>query len=321
MLSICIPTYNRPELLERALLSITTAQINTDALEIVISDNSTNSDSREVSERVLSSWTGRWRYLHNDPGLYVIDNFNHAIFNSSADFVLSLGDDDYFLPGGVEAALETLKQQSQHDCFLLGVHMVTLKGQVLKRQSVSRDCFLEPRDAYLRVLSDSSYVRESGVMLRKSTFDTAGHYDSEAGNLADLDMWLRLFKTTGLYRASGAAVAVTAHAGAITNAASFHQEALGDLLTRFERERASGFVNEDVFEKATSTFLYQYVLAGVWRSLRARDMEQARATFDLLGKLPDYTKAVPDKWFFPWLGASVLFRFYDMGRRLGLSFG
>ena len=227
LLSICIPTFNRPELLERALASITAAQVSADDLEIIISDNSDNEDSRLVTERVLGDWSGRWHYVHNDPGLYVIDNFNHAIAQASSSFVLSLGDDDYFLEGGVANALKALKAHPNYDCFLLGVRMVTLERQVLKRQTVGQNIYLEPKTAYLRVLSDSSYVRESGVILRKTTFDEAGHYDPAAGNLADLDMWLRLFKTTGLYRVAGAAVAVTAHAGAITSAVAFQKRCPG----------------------------------------------------------------------------------------------
>ena len=67
ILSICIPTYNRAEYLEETLHSIVFQKIfrETDEIEIVISDNCSEDNTKEVSERFIGIYGSKIRYYQN----------------------------------------------------------------------------------------------------------------------------------------------------------------------------------------------------------------------------------------------------------------
>lgn len=94
LVSVLMPTHNRPDYGELALQSIL-AQ-HWDNIEIVISDNSDN----ELTRARFAPYLARHphiRYLRA-PGLSPIDNFRNAYLASSGEFVNYLMDDDLYHP-------------------------------------------------------------------------------------------------------------------------------------------------------------------------------------------------------------------------------
>jgi glycosyltransferase involved in cell wall biosynthesis len=99
VLSITMPTRNRPALFERALGSIIKATASlVEHIEITVSDGSDDDATGKVAERLLASWPGRHRYVWNRPGLALVDNLNRAIELATGDWIQQLHDDDYLLP-------------------------------------------------------------------------------------------------------------------------------------------------------------------------------------------------------------------------------
>lgn len=68
ILSICIPTYNRAALLEKTLISIIEQDIfiNTNDVEVVISDNCSEDNTRDISDKFVSLYGNKIRYFRND---------------------------------------------------------------------------------------------------------------------------------------------------------------------------------------------------------------------------------------------------------------
>jgi glycosyltransferase involved in cell wall biosynthesis len=101
LISICIPTYNRPELLREALESC--AVQNYEQLELVVGDDSDDG----ASARVVEAFAGRrsWHvsYVRNVPALGQNANVASLFARANGDRILLLHDDDRLLPGGVAA--------------------------------------------------------------------------------------------------------------------------------------------------------------------------------------------------------------------------
>ena len=97
LLTIAVPTYQRPDLLRRALASIVQAITEPSAVEVVISDNSPDVSGPEI-ERFRAAWTGRLRYLPNVPTIDTVSNWNQCIKVATGRYVLFIHDDDYLLP-------------------------------------------------------------------------------------------------------------------------------------------------------------------------------------------------------------------------------
>jgi glycosyltransferase involved in cell wall biosynthesis len=91
--SIVIPTRNRAGLLRSALAAC--AVHDADDLEILVSDNCSRDDTREVAATTGDS---RVRYVRADTPLSQPDSWEFAVTHARGDWITILGDDDGFVP-------------------------------------------------------------------------------------------------------------------------------------------------------------------------------------------------------------------------------
>lgn len=108
LLSICIPSYNRPELLGVLLRSI---DCRPDDVELVISeDNAPRRDEvRSVVQAFAAGSPFRVRYEENEVNIGYDANLRHSVEMATGHFVLFMGDDDWFHPGQLAKYLEFLR--------------------------------------------------------------------------------------------------------------------------------------------------------------------------------------------------------------------
>lgn len=117
LLSICIPTYNRAELLRSAIGSLAD-QINAlgDEVELIVSDNCSTDDSRDVVVRF-----GRQcpiRYHRNAEDVGALRNILSLVReHASGEFCWVIGDDEMVREGGVRKLLQAIKEHSDLDYF------------------------------------------------------------------------------------------------------------------------------------------------------------------------------------------------------------
>ena len=111
MVSICIPTYNKPNGLRRLLNSIE-QQTYTD-IEIIISDDTPDA---KVIQRVITDYPQlRIRYYHHDTPLGSPENWNFAYDKAEGEYVKLMHDDDWF---SEEEALEKMVNYSHEGKFV-----------------------------------------------------------------------------------------------------------------------------------------------------------------------------------------------------------
>lgn len=80
LLSICIPTYNRAEYLQKTIESIVTQSAwNTGNTEIVISDNASTDSTSAVIAGYEKRYPGLIRSIRQDPAIDPHDNFEAAM--------------------------------------------------------------------------------------------------------------------------------------------------------------------------------------------------------------------------------------------------
>lgn len=117
ILSICIPTYNRAELLESALSSLVPQIADCgDEVELVVTDNCSTDHTRELVERLRQQC--RIRYHRNEQNVGVIRNVLGAVMNlARGEFCWLMGDDEMVRDGGVRNILEAIKANTDLDYF------------------------------------------------------------------------------------------------------------------------------------------------------------------------------------------------------------
>jgi glycosyltransferase involved in cell wall biosynthesis len=286
LLTISVPTYQRVDLLERCLASIVPAETATaGAIELVVSDNSTEPDVEQLVGRFAASWRSALRYYRNPPGSGAVRNFNYCIERARGLYHLMLHDDDYLLPGAIDGIVRTLRtaDHARDKVMLFSLDVVDLSGKVIRHQRFRRDAFLEPPAALRRLLGNASFVRVPGLMVQNSAYQDLGGFRISAHTTCDFDMEVRLFSRFGVRCLPLLAAAYTVHPGGVTTTV-FTPRTIALSLENFETARRSGVLDVATVDRLRRDWFHQFILAGTWRALKERDWSSARrvyALFDL----------------------------------------
>jgi glycosyltransferase involved in cell wall biosynthesis len=298
LVSITMPTKDRPELLSRALASVARAVgPDADRVELTVSDGSTNEATARVVDHFLASWAGGHRYVHNRPALPLVDNMNRAIELASGDWIMQLDDDDYLLPDATVAMLEAIRgARPEESVLLFGVDIVNAEGVRSRRQRFRRQQYLEPAQALERLLRNSSFVREPAVLARRTALEREGLFDPSVGDATDTDMWVRLFARYGVRCFPNTTCAYTIHEAAATTG-MWNPDVIAWLSEIFDRAAATGVVPEPTLRRWQADYLHQFILAGVYRRLRVRRRAEAGQVLRLF-ELPEVRGlGVSRKWW------------------------
>jgi glycosyltransferase involved in cell wall biosynthesis len=277
-----VPTRNRPELLGRALDSVLRATGPVaEHIEVTVSDGSDDDASGRVVERFLANWPGRHRYVWNRPALPMIENMNRAVALGTGEWVLQLHDDDFLLPGAGTAMLDALDSAAvAEQALLFGVEIVDGHGRTFKKQTYRRDRYLGPGEALRRLLRNSSFVRQPAILVRRAAWERVGAFDATVGGSCDTDMWVRLFSRHGVRLLPAVTCAYTIHEASATSS-KWHPGTIRVLREIFDRAVALGAAPEPSIRRWQADFFHQFILAGVYRRLRARHRAEAREVMRL----------------------------------------
>jgi glycosyltransferase involved in cell wall biosynthesis len=296
LLSVCIPAYNRPVWLERAIKSVAVSDQRQN-IEIIITDDSSNPTCEEVAKEILSKWQGQWRYVHNQPRLGMANNWNKSIQLAKANYVLILHDDDFMFEGAIQTVVDTIeKSRGQYPVLLFGVKVVDENENLIKHQKFDKIKELSPRDALARLLSNSSFIRFPAIVIKREVFENLGYFKSDLDGPADFEMWVRILGNLGTICISKTTCAYTVHAEALTMN-MFTQETVERLLSIFQQAYGLNLFKDKEFEQHKSNFFHQFILAGTFRQLKRKNFQKASEVMQLF-KIDKISQlAQSRKWF------------------------
>lgn len=107
ILSICIPTYNRAEYLREGLDTLVNDPDFNEQIEIVISDNASTDNTKEIGESYASKYSNI-HYYRNDKNLYD-RNFEIVLKRASGKYLKLANDTLRFKPGVLKLIIETIQ--------------------------------------------------------------------------------------------------------------------------------------------------------------------------------------------------------------------
>ncbi len=146
-LSVPIPTRERADTLYHTIRTCVSQDY--DNLEIIVSDNASNDNTRDVA---FSFKDKRIRYINTGKRLGMSSNWEFGLSHVTGDFVMFLGDDDGLLPATVSDVNDT---RSQHPYPAL----IWKKADYSWPKSIMKpNCFYIP-------LSNKSFVINGRVLL------------------------------------------------------------------------------------------------------------------------------------------------------------
>ena len=109
LLSVCVPTYNRPVQFKRMLMGLM-PQL-TDETELVIRDDSPNDETRKVFDELVEKFKplAKLNYIQGEKiGLDAANLF--LLENAIGKYIWWFSDDDEFMPGAIAKTLELIKK-------------------------------------------------------------------------------------------------------------------------------------------------------------------------------------------------------------------
>lgn len=107
LISVVIPTRERSETLYHTIK--TALNQKTTSCEIVISDNYSNDNTKEV---VRSFDDERIRYLNTGKRLSMSDNWEYALSHAKGEYIIYIGDDDACMPYGLDYLEQKIAEHS-----------------------------------------------------------------------------------------------------------------------------------------------------------------------------------------------------------------
>lgn len=186
LVTVYIPTYNRLELLQRAVKSVQNQTYQN--LEIIIVDDcSTDGTQKYLAQ--LAKEDKRVRYFIKEKNSGACVSRNIAIENAIGEFITGLDDDDYFLPNRLIEFVKNWDESVAGLCSYSYIKkspdkMITNKRFALKN-NISADDLLKANHVGNQVFTKTNYMKH-----------ILG-FDQNMKVWQDLECWYRLLKKYG----------------------------------------------------------------------------------------------------------------------------
>ena len=180
-ISVVIPVYNRPDLLKRALCSVSKQTTQADEVLVVDDGSSSSPDLSDFHENP------EVHCLRREKNLGVSAARNWGIKQARGEWIALLDSDDEWEPKKLERQFQYIDQNPE----LLAVH--TLEKWIRLGNEVIPPAYLDKSNNRLWERSlKNCLICPSSVLLHRSVFESVGWFDESLPVCEDYDFWLRL---------------------------------------------------------------------------------------------------------------------------------
>ncbi len=233
-ISVIIITYNRADLLPKAIASVL-AQNYRD-FELLIIDDGSN-DETETFVCGLALRDERIKYFKNEFNLGISKSRNRGVLLARGEYIAMLDSDDYWLDN------DKLKSQAAFLDKHAGVGLIGTAircedetGRILKE-----DIFAVADEEIRARMLGKNQIAQSGVLYRKSAFIKAGGYDETFNIGEDYDLWLKMGRDSKFANLPEVMTAYLIHSGGITKERKFKTITATDKIIRRYKKNYPGY--------------------------------------------------------------------------------
>jgi glycosyltransferase domain-containing protein len=188
LVSVIIPTHNRPEFLAQTLRSVIDQRYKN--IEIIVISNGFNELNRNVTEEINDF---RIRYIEQENSGGPSSPRNHGIRKSRGEYIAFCDDDDIWMPDKIEKQVHVLENNLEYGL----CYSKMLRFDHEKEWSVTH----EEGPADLKSLLYINTVPISAVLIKKSLLERCGNFSESKriGTSEDYEFLLRYAAITKFY--------------------------------------------------------------------------------------------------------------------------
>jgi glycosyltransferase involved in cell wall biosynthesis len=179
LVTVYIPTYNRRDLLQRAVNSVLDQDY--DNIELIIVDDCSKDDTVEYLQSISEKPGIRYFVNHTNSGACA--SRNRAIEEARGEFITGLDDDDYFMANHISSFVATWTKKDSNT--------IALIANTIIRTSNSCHIFKKPWKIRRFDLVDGN-VPGNQVFTHTERLRNIGGFERSMPILQDLECWLRL---------------------------------------------------------------------------------------------------------------------------------
>ena len=223
--SVIIPTYNRCNVLERAIQSLLNQTFQD--FELFIVDDHSSDDTHKV---VAAIDDARIKYIRHGSNKGAAAARNTGIRNTSCEYIAFLDDDDEWLPEklGLQLALLESSPPEVGGVYTGYESVDSFSGKILH---ISRP--VHTGNIYNALLVNNCIGSTSTILLRRICFDVAGCFDENLPSFEDYDLWIRIAKYFQFHCISSSLYRYYVHNIKLTNNPVSLDKGLSVMLKRY----------------------------------------------------------------------------------------
>jgi len=186
LFSVVIPSYNREEIIKKAIDSVLSQSFQN--FEIIVIDNGSTDSTKQIVESYASS---KIKYFFQKGSGSPASPRNAGIRKSSAEWICFLDSDDYWLPNKLEVLNREINTSKNADVFYHYEKMFDYN--IGKETILSHKRSLN--NMYQDMLENGNQLSTSATTIRKSFLTSHQLYFNESHDfdiVEDYDLWLRI---------------------------------------------------------------------------------------------------------------------------------
>ncbi|MDD4203316.1 MAG: glycosyltransferase [Candidatus Omnitrophica bacterium] len=190
LVSICVPTKDRPEYLRQSIKSILAQDLLN--MEIIISDNASTIQTFNVVNEIHDK---RIKYSRNNKDLGLVGNLNRCIAMARGKYICIFHDDDIMLNENISKKVEMLESNPNVALVHSDIKRIDENSNIIGKhwasdQAISKITYA--KDMFELLLTDKNPICAPSVMVRRKVYDEVGLFDEKLDYTCDWNMWMRI---------------------------------------------------------------------------------------------------------------------------------
>lgn len=184
LVTIYMPTYNRIELLQRAVDSVLNQDYRN--IELIVVDDSSVDGTHEYLTK-MARQDDRFRYFINKENSGACVSRNKAIFAANGEFITGIDDDDYFIESRISDFVNYWYLKNDDCIALYSNNLLKTNDKTYRTSRKKPSCTAKDLILYNCIGNQ--------IFTKTSYMKSISGFDDEFPAWQDLECWYRLLKT------------------------------------------------------------------------------------------------------------------------------